>query len=692
MSPRFTMPNELQQQTSLYLKLHAEQPVHWQPWCDATLAAAKQDDKPIFLSIGYAGSHWCQVMSRESFTNPVTAQVLNDNYCCIKVDREERPDLDKVYLSAMQLLTQQGGGWPLNLFLDPQTLLPFFAGTYFPADTQNGQPGFADLLMRLFEAYDQKREELTGQSDKLANTLKQLSPPVLDPELTDPELLQACRDSLAERFDRGEGGFGQSMKFAMPGSIERLLRNWAYARRTNVSDKDGLEMVMTSLTQMARGGIFDHLGGGFFRYAQDRQWRVPHFEKVLYDNAQLLSVYAQALRLGGDALFEDVLNRTLAWLMDEMRDETGAFYATQDGASLGQRGRHYLWRREQIKKLLEPEAYLLIETLYALDKPANVDNHWVLHRRDSYRSVIDRLSMDEKNATQLLDQARPALLAARRERTSVVTDKKIITGWNGLLIAGLCHASEALNNEKWLNTAQQVADFLREHCWQNQRLCVCWQDGAETTGGFLDDYANVLLGLVTLLSNRWRSEDVAFAQGLAETVMEQFYDVEAGGFYFTPADQAELIFRPKPSFDEALPPGNATMCRALFALGQLLGNTTYLDAATNTLRWARAAMERYPANHCSFVTALQSSTGDQTVVLRGPEEKMASWHSALVQGYKPWLTVFCVPFGIEGPMPAYLPALVSAGTRENVSAYVFEDGQASAAIHELADLTKLLGS
>jgi uncharacterized protein YyaL (SSP411 family) len=201
-----------------------------------------------------------------------------------------------------------------------------------------------------------------------------------------------------------------------------------------------------------------------------------------------------------------------------------------------------------------------------------------------------------------------------------------------------------------------------------------------------------LLGLVTLLSNRWRSEDVAFAQGLAETVMEQFYDVEAGGFYFTPADQAELIFRPKPSFDEALPPGNATMCRALFALGQLLGNTTYLDAATNTLRWARAAMERYPANHCSFVTALQSSIGDQTVVLRGPEEKMASWHSALVQGYKPWLTVFCVPFGIEGPMPAYLPALVSAGTREKVSAYVFEDGQASAAIHELADLTKLLGS
>ena len=685
------MPNELHQQTSLYLKMHSEQPVHWQPWCDETLAAAKHDDKPIFLSIGYAGSHWCQVMSRESFTDPVTAQVLNDNYCCIKVDREERPDLDKVYLSAMQLITQQGGGWPLNLFLDPQTQLPFFAGTYFPADTQNGQPGFADLLMRLFEAYDQKREELTGQSDKLANTLKQLSPPVLDPEMTDLELLQACRDSLAQRFDQGEGGFGQSMKFAMPGSLERLLRNWAYARRTSVSDKDGLEMVMTSLTQMARGGIFDHLGGGFFRYAQDRQWRIPHFEKVLYDNAQLLSIYAQALKLSGDVLFEDAIKRTLAWLMDEMRDEAGAFYASQDGASLGQRGRHYLWRREQVKKLLEPESYLLVETLYALDKPASVENHWVLHRRDSYRSVIDRLSMDEVDANKLLNQARSTLLAARQERTSVITDKKILSGWNGLLIAGLCHASEALGDEQWLNTAQQVADFLREQCWQQQRLSVCWQDGANTCEGFLDDYANVLMGLTTLLSHRWRPEDAAFAQGLAETVMEQFYDVEAGGFYFTPADQAELIFRPKPSFDEALPPGNATITKALFTLGQLLGNTTYLDAATNTLRWARAAMERYPANHCSLITALQSSIADQTVVLRGPEEQMASWRQTLVQGYQPWLTVFCVPFDIEGPVPSYLPALVSAGTRAQVSAYVFEDGQASAAIHDLADLQKLLG-
>lgn len=685
------MSNTLNQETSLYLKQHAEQPVHWQLWSDETLAAAKSADRPIFLSIGYAGSHWCQVMSRESFNDPMTAQVLNEHFCCIKVDREERPDLDKVYLSAMQLLTQHGGGWPLNLFLDPQTQLPFFAGTYFPADTQNGQPGFADLLMRLHEAYDQQRDELTGQSEKLANTLQQLAPPVLDPKMTDEALIDICRESLAERFDSAEGGFGQSMKFAMPGSIERLLKHWAYRRRTQAADKDGLEMVMTTLTQMARGGLFDHLGGGFFRYAQDRQWRVPHFEKVLYDNAQLLSIFSQALKLGGDVLFEDALSSTLDWLMREMRDASGGYYAGQDGASLGQRGRHYVWRREHVKKLLDEDAYLLIETLYALDKPANADNHWILHRRDSYRSVIQRLSMDEASANTLLKSAREALFASRSQRTPPITDKKILSGWNGLLMAGLCDAAEALNDESWLDRAQEIADFLRDNCWDGARLSVCWQDGHCQPQGFLDDYANVLHGLVALLGHRWRATDAAFAVALADAAMALFYDVENGGFYFTAADQPDLIFKPKPSFDEALPPGNATLTSALLQLGQLLGDATYLDAATNTLRWARAAMERYPANHCSFISALQSSVAqDQTVVLRGPEADMRDWRQALCHGYQPWLRVYCLPYDLDGPAPNYLPGLVSAATRSQMTAFVFADGQASSAINDLATLQQTL--
>ena len=687
------MQNTLQEATSLYLQQHADQPVHWQSWTDETLQAAKSSDRPIFLSIGYAGSHWCQVMSRESFRDNMTAQVLNEHFCCIKVDREERPDLDKIYLSAMQLLTQHGGGWPLNLFLDPQTQLPFFAGTYFPAETQNGQPGFADLLVRLFEAYDKQRDELTGQGDKLSNTLQQLSPPVLDPKMADEALIDACRENLAERFDRAEGGFGQSMKFAMPGSIERLLKHWAYRRRSSAVDKDGLEMVMTSLTQMARGGFFDHLGGGFFRYAQDRQWRIPHFEKVLYDNAQLLSLYAHALKLGGDMLFEDALSTTLSWLKREMRDASGGFYAGQDGASLGQRGRFFLWRREQAKKLLSEDAYLLVETLYALDKPANLENHWTLHRRDSWRSVIERLSMEESRANVLLREAREILFTERTKRTPIITDKKILSGWNGLLITGLCNAAEAVKDNQWLDTAQSTADFLRCNCWDGEHLAVGWRNNETIGPGFLDDYANVLHGLLTLLQHRWRDVDVSFAKELANTAMRLFYDTDNGGFYFTAENQPELIFRPKPSFDEALPPCNATLATAMLQLGQLLGDVTYIDAATNTLRWARTAMERYPANHCSLINALQSSVaGDQTVVLRGPKNEMLDWREQLTAGYRPWLYVYCLPYDVSGPTPRYLPGLVGAATRSQVNAFVFEDGQASPPIADLQELRRSLGN
>ena len=688
-----TMQNTLKEQTSFYLAQHAEQPVFWQTWNEETLAETKSSDRPIFLSIGYAGSHWCQVMSRESFTDPVTAEILNERFCCIKVDREERPDLDKIYLSAMQLLTQHGGGWPLNLFIDPQTQLPFFAGTYFPAETQNGQPGFADLLLRLFEAYDQKREELTNQSAKLANTLEQLASPVLDPKMTDEALINTCRTSLAERFDHAEGGFGQSIKFAMPGSLDRLLRHWAYQRRAKSADKDGLEMVMTTLTQMARGGAFDHLGGGFFRYAQDRQWRIPHFEKVLYDNAQLLSTYAHALKLGGDALFEYAISSTLDWLTQEMRDDLGGFYAGQDGASLGQRGRHYLWRREQVKKLLDEDSYLLVETLYALDKPASVENHWILHRRDSWRSVIERLSIDPESANSSLVAARRALMTERSRRTPPITDKKVLTGWNGMLISGLVDSAQALGDEQWLNTAQATADFLRNQCWDGEHLAVCWQNGRNGGPGYLDDYANVLQGLLSLLQHRWRDVDATFAKALAETAMRLFYDADNGGFYFTAIDQPDLIFRPKPSFDEALPPGNATLASAMLHLGQLLGETTYLDAASNTLRWARAAMERYPANHCSFVTALQSSAArDQTVVIRGPEDQMADWRQNLTRGYQPWLQVYCLAYDIDGPTPNYLPGLISTAARERVSAFVFADGHVSASITDFEELRRMLGA
>ena len=290
----------------------------------------------------------------------------------------------------------------------------------------------------------------------------------------------------------------------------------------------------------------------------------PHFEKVLYDNAQLLSVYAQATKLGGDALFEDALITTLAWLMREMRDDAGGFYASQDGASLGQRGRPLFVAAEQAKKLLDEDAYLLIETLYMLDKPASVDNHWILHRRDSYRSVIERLSMTQQTGDALLSDAKADYSTNVHKRTPPITDKKILSGWNGLLITGLCDAFDALGNEAWLHTAQEIADFLRTNCWDGEHLSVCWQDGKTSGPAYLDDYGAVLQGLLSLLSHRWRDTDASSPKALADAAIALFYDNDNGGFYFTGTDQPALIFNPKPSFDEALPPGNASLLKPLF--------------------------------------------------------------------------------------------------------------------------------
>lgn len=686
------MPNLLQYQTSLYLRQHLDQPVDWMVWTDETLKLAKTQGKPIFLSIGYAGSHWCHVMAKESFNDPNVAALLNKHFVCIKVDREERPDLDKIYLSALQLLTQRGGGWPLNLFLDPDSLLPFFGAAYIPGKTSShaAEPGFADLVTGLHQAFAEQREQIAEQGIKLGAMLQSLYPPALDPEMDDDELLLITGKELTERYDGAEGGFGNSIKFAMPTSLERLMRQWAGQRRAGGNDKAALDMVMTTLTRIARGGIFDHIGGGFFRYAQDRQWRVPHFEKILYDNALLLARFADGLRLGPDALFADAINTTVAWLMREMRDDRGGFYASQDGASQGMHGAHYVWRRESVKKLLDDDAYLLIETLYGLDKPANANNHWSLHRRDSYRSVIERLSLDAATADQMLALARAKMFAERSHRPEPITDKKIITAWNGLLISGLAAAGQVMQRQDWLHKAQEIADFLYEYCWNDDRLSVCWEENNPAPMGFLDDYANVLRGLVDLLQYQWRDQDAQFARAIADILVTQFYDVDQGGFFFTDGRDPKPVFRPKPTFDEALPPANATAAEALYLLGQVFSEPAYTDAAINTLRWARAPMERYPANHCALLNSVETASAkSKVVVLRGPEDQVVDWLSELRSGYKPWLKCFAVPFDTT-TTPRFLPALVSTQTRSKVTAMIVEDGIVGPAFDKLTDLTAAL--
>ncbi|MEZ5560066.1 MAG: thioredoxin domain-containing protein [Pseudomonadales bacterium] len=686
------MSNRLSQETSPYLKQHAGNPVDWHPWDDQALTLARAEQKPILLSIGYSSCHWCHVMAHESFEDAATAEVMNRHFVNIKVDREERPDLDRVYQLAHQLLTRQTGGWPLTMFLDPDTLLPFFGGTYFPRAPRYQLPGFVDLLLRIRQIFDEQRAELTGQGEKMRRILAELEPGAPGPgELGDVELLTLARDQLAAQYDRAEGGFGEAPKFPMPSTLERLLRHWARARDAGDADREALEMVMISLTRMARGGIFDHLGGGFCRYSVDRKWMIPHFEKMLYDNGQLLALYADALSIGPDELFETAVADTAGWLLREMRHPDGGFFAALDADSEGEEGRYYLWRRDQVRRLLSDDEYLVVETLYGLDKPANFEGRWNLHRNDAWRSVVSRLSLDRDAADALLASARQKLLAARQTRIAPARDDKILAGWNGLAIKGLARAARVLGRSEWLEAAQHAADFVRAQLWRDGVLLATWTEGSPRYPAYLDDHAYLMDGLLALLSARWRDEDAQMLLNLGDALLARFQDRDHGGFFFTAHDGEALIHRPKPTVDEALPPGNGIAAQVLARAGHLFGRTDYLDAANRTIVWARSNMEKYPAGHCSLLSALEAEmVGQEQVVIRGPAAELEPWLAAASTGYRPWRQVYAIPYEGAKLIPAYLPKLVSADLRQRTVAYVCRGTSCSLPIESIAALRSTL--
>ncbi len=688
------MTNRLAQQSSPYLQQHAENPVDWHPWDTQALELAKAEDKPILLSIGYSTCHWCHVMAHESFEDPATAKVMNTHFVNIKVDREERPDLDKIYQTALTLLTQQGGGWPLTMILDPQTLVPVYGGTYFPKQPKYQLPGFADVLMRVNEVFHTQRDELSEQGGKIRDALDQLTPPLLDAELEDTALLDYTREQLERQYDPQDGGFGKAPKFPMPHAIQRLLRHWTYTRRSGGRDRTALDMVMITLTQMARGGIYDHLGGGFCRYSTDRKWMIPHFEKMLYDNAQLLSLYSYALTFGEDQLFEDAVTETIAWLQREMRDSAGGFYAAIDADSEGAEGKFYVWRREQVKKELTSEEYLIVETLYGLDKPANFENKWNFHRHDSWRSVIERLSLDADAANAHLKSAKQKLFQVRSLRPRPGTDHKILTAWNGLLVRGLVDAARQFRRDDWLQLALDAVDCLRANNFDGQRLYASTVMGAAVDtrpAAYLDDYANLLEGLLALLSLKWRAQDIELALELADILLDQFEDPDNGGFYFTAHDHEHLIHRPKPTMDDALPPGNGTVANVLLKLGHLMGEVRYIEAAERTLAWARGIMERVPAGHCTLLTALEGQVhAPQQIVLRGPADAMHEWTAQLPRDYAPWREVYAIPYERPGVVPSYLPKLVDAKTQATVTGFVCTGLSCSLPITDVEDLKRAL--
>ena len=683
--------NKLQFETSPYLKQHAANPVQWYPWREEALELARKLDKPILLSIGYSTCHWCHVMARECFQDPEVAEVMNKHFINVKVDREERPDLDKIYQSAHAILTRNNGGWPLTVFLNPKSQVPFFAGTYFPKRSRFGLPGFVDVMNRVAEAYRDNKENLEEYEAKLLQSMAQIHASNAGIAIgEDDEHAQRCRNTLLSIYDSEHGGFGTAPKFPHPTRLDWLLRHWYNSRRGNLHDRDALDSVVHTLTEMARGGIYDQLGGGFFRYSTDQRWAIPHFEKMLNDNGMLLSLYATALHVTGDDLFEEVLRGTAHWLVSEMRSSNGGFYSALDADTEGEEGKFYVWRRNEIKRCLSDEEYLVLETLFGFDKPANFENRWHFRRTDSWRSVVRRLDMDFDHAYEVRERAREKLRDLRSTRVRPSTDVKILASWNGLTLKGLAKTAQVLDDRNLLRVAQGVADFLRERMFDGERLSAVWCDGESRISGYLDDYVHVLDGLLTLLSIEWRNVDIEMAVALSESLVQWFYDSKDGGFWFTSHDHEKLIQKFKPLQDESAASGNSVACLALLKIASLTGEPRYLEVVSKTIEWMRKAISD---QEVMYPTALrcfeQIKIGSSHVVLRGPRDQLSDWLFSLRDEYRPNTNIWAIPYEDAGYVPPYLPPQVTQNVNE-VVAYTCRDFVCSLPIQSLEELKSTL--
>ena len=676
------MSNHLISQTSPYLLQHAENPVEWYPWGEEAFERARREHKPIHLSIGYASCHWCHVMAHESFEDQGVASVLNELFVNIKVDREERPDVDRIYQIAQQMLTQRGGGWPLTMFLTYDDHRPFFGGTYFPKEPRHGLPAFTDLLRRVSEYYRTHETQLRQQNDTLMSAFDELNPRPAPSgtQLTDAPI-KASRELLGRTFDGEFGGFGRAPKFPNPKAIERMLRDWhATSGAPGTSsqpqpDLQALYIATLTLRRMGEGGINDQLGGGFSRYSVDDYWMIPHFEKMLYDNGALLAVYAEAVVATGDRFYADVAGRTADWAIREMQSPEGGFYSSFDADSEGHEGKFYVWDREEVREALTEAEYAVFAPRYGLDREANFEGRWHLH-------VFQPLTNEP-----LLESSRQKLLAIRSRRVWPGRDDKILTSWNALLIRGLAIASRALGRDDLAESATTALRFIRSRLWSNGRLLATCKDGRAHLNAYLDDYVFLVDAILELQQVRFDSAELKFASELLHVVLDQFMDLEAGGFYFTSNDHESLIHRSKSFSDDATPAGNGIAAFVLQRMGHLLAEPRYLQAAERTLRAAWLSLEKFPQAHTTLVTALEELLNPpETLILRGSQAEITTWARELHKLYAPHRMVLAVPDDAEN-LPS---ALAEKTSRGGAVAYICRGSTCSAPVDSLSGLINKL--
>ncbi len=580
--------NRLIEETSPYLLQHAHNPVDWHPWGEEALETARAEDKPILLSVGYSSCHWCHVMARESFEDEDIAQMMNDNFVSIKVDREERPDLDTIYMRAVLAVTGRGG-WPLTVFLTPEGK-PFFGGTYFPPQTRNGLPSFRSVLQSVAEAYWEKQDDILRSTERILDRITQqdVSAGVPEAELSLTVLDEAVR-TLNRRFDRANGGFGAAPKFPQTTSLDLLLRD--YHRSGNAQ---ALRIVERTLEKMAQGGIYDQLGGGFHRYSVDSKWLVPHFEKMLYDNALLSRLYLRAYQATGKPLYGRIVEETLEYVLREMTSPEGGFYSAQDADTQGEEGQFFVWTRDEIKALLGEEEGTLFNRHFGVSGEGNFDGRNVLSIPRYPDAVAHTAGVSVERLEDVIARGRRQLFAAREERVAPSRDEKVLTSWNGLMLASFAEAARVLEQEEYREAAVRNADFLLRELRRDGQLHRSYKDGQAKLRGYLEDYASLSDGLLTLYEATFDARWFLEAKALVDTMLSRFKDESKPGFYDTDGEEA-LITRTRSWEDNAIPSGNSVAANALLRLAALTGEGRYEQAAVDMLRATSHAAARHPS-------------------------------------------------------------------------------------------------
>jgi uncharacterized protein YyaL (SSP411 family) len=685
-------PNRLADEQSPYLRQHAYNPVDWYPWCDEALERARREDKPILLSIGYSACHWCHVMERESFENEAIAALMNDGFINIKVDREERPDLDAIYMNTVQMLTGSGG-WPLTVFLGPDGR-PFYGGTYFPPEDRYGRPGFPRVLSAVVEAFRNKREELLRTTTQLTDGLARLSRFEARPGALQVATVLGAAEKLFAARDTTHGGLGDAPKFPNAPAFALWLRH--YHRSGRAEFREAFEQ---TLDGMAGGGMYDQLGGGFHRYSVDAQWLVPHFEKMLYDNALLVPLYLDGYRATGRDSHARIARETLDYLLGEMRHPDGGFYATQDADTDGEEGLTYLWRLEEMEKLLGEEQAALLSRYYEVDAVGNfaeagqTERKSVLHVKLSVEELAANFGLETGETRRRLEEGRKVLLAARRARPQPGRDDKVLTSWNGLAIRAFVRGALVLGRSDYLEAAMAAAGFVDRHlCDEHGRLLRTFKDGVARYSAYLDDHAFLAAAHLDLFEATGRREHAERARSLASTLLEDFFDPTSGGFFFTARDHEKLIDRPKIAFDSSVPAGNAVATEVFLRLGHLFEDEHLTHVGEQTLTLFGTLLEEQPFGLATLLGILDDHLrGPRDVVIVGDREdpRTVQLLRAAHGTYAPGTTVFCVEPGDDQELlPA--PARGKTSTDAQPLAYVCQAFTCSPPVAEPQELRDLI--